>query len=417
MTLRLFFLSIAMMASTSGFASDTTLIFRQLSYSKLFDTAKEENKIVMLYFHFDGCGACFQMEKTVFSDPEVARFYNSNFINFEVNTLKEKGIEVNKVYSIKMHPTYLFLDQSGNELHRIVGVFSPEEFLEQARHIITNGKVLSDYKKQYAAGNRDSDFLFAYCYMLRDAFELDSSIVMDYLNTVEPHDLSEEKNLKFIYEFCVHNSQTFIPFDSPYFSFLKQNKEKFYVYLEKDQVTARIARIINEACYIAIEHKDEPAFKKAIQALEEYDTGEPYLFKETDGRITGIMGIHLVLQTSLAFYDRIGNTVHYNKTLESYISKIWDDENSLNFYAWEVVNSQANAGETNKIKTAIKCSIRSIELNNNYANNDTYAWLLYKSGDQQKALTQAEKTIEIAKKNNENYTETQKLVDLIKTGK
>ena len=28
-----------------------------------------------------------------------------------------------------------------------------------------------------------------------------------------------------------------------------------------------------------------------------------------------------------------------------------------------------------------------------------------------------EKTIEIAKKNNENYTETQKLVDLIKTGK
>ena len=42
-------------------ASDTAIIFRQINYADLFDLAKKEKKAVMLYFHFDGCGACVTM--------------------------------------------------------------------------------------------------------------------------------------------------------------------------------------------------------------------------------------------------------------------------------------------------------------------------------------------------------------------
>ena len=96
----------------SSIASDTTLVLRPVSYSQVFELAKREKKAVLLYFHFDGCGACVKMEKTTFLDKKVADFYNSNFVCLEVNTRKGEGIETNKIYNILLHPSYLFLDEN-----------------------------------------------------------------------------------------------------------------------------------------------------------------------------------------------------------------------------------------------------------------------------------------------------------------
>ena len=47
----------------TAIAADTTITFRQINYSDVFKLAKQEQKHVFLYFHFDGCGACVKMEK------------------------------------------------------------------------------------------------------------------------------------------------------------------------------------------------------------------------------------------------------------------------------------------------------------------------------------------------------------------
>ena len=92
---------------------------------------------------------------------------------------------------------------------------------------------------------------------------------------------------------------------------------------------------------------------------------------------------------------------------------MWDDAEALNSYAWGVYEQE---DDPQTIEAAIACSARSIELDNNYANNDTYSWLLYKAGEESLALEQAHKTIRIAKESGVDYTETQQLIDLI-TGK
>lgn len=395
------------------FASDTTIVFQQVNFADLFELAKKENKGVMLYFHFDGCGACAKMERTTFKDKNVFEYYNSNFINFEINTLKGEGLEINKFYNVKVHPTFLFFDYEGNELHKMVGVFSPEEFYKQANNALLSNKNLTHYKRLYNLGNRQPDFLFDYTYMLRDANELDSTVVNEYLDITNENDYKLEKNIKYIYEFCIHNFNFFIPYNNPRFNFLIKNKEMFYEFVDSNQVKTRIVRILNNAIYKAIEENDEETFKQAIIILKEYDNGEQYIFKEMDGRITSmITNKNLVLSSMLDYYEKIGDISNYFKTLERYISKIWDDADELNNFAWGVYE-QAKENETEKIQTAIKCSVRSIELDNNYANNDTYSWLLYKSGEKKKAVKQAKKTIDIAKKNNQDYSETQKLIDII----
>ena len=402
----------ALLIQLSAVASDTTLVLKQTSYSQVFELAKKEKKTVLLYFHFDGCGACVKMEKTAFVDRKVADFYNSNFVCLEVNTRKGEGIETNKIYNVQLHPTFLFLDSNGKELHKIVGVFSPDEFVLQAQNALNPTKTLTYFKQQYKAGKRDANFLFDYCYRLRDAYELDSLVINEYLNTQSIDDLGKEKNIKFIYEFAVHAFKIPTPFNSIAFNFMLNNRDKFYQYFDKDQVDTRIVWIVNASIYEAIEKQNEILFSKSIEALKPFDTGQTYTFKEMDGRATGmITSKYLVLSYQMEYYEKASNLAKYNDVLRQYLEKIWNDYDALNTFAW---NYYERFEDKSKLEKAVECVERSIVLNSNYANNDTYACLLYKLGKYDKALKQAERAIELAKQKNIDYKETSDLIIKIK---
>jgi thioredoxin-related protein len=393
-------------------ASDTSIILRKVDYSQVFELAKKEKKAILLYFHYDGCGACLKMEKTAFLDGKVVDFYNSNFVSLDVNTKKEEGIEINKIYNVQMHPTFLFLDENGNVLHKIVGVFSPEEFLLQAKNSLNILESLTYFKQQFKDGNRDAEFLFDYCYKLNDAHELDSLVINEYLNTQSISDLSKKKNIKFIYEFAMHDFIITTPFKSSSFNFMLSNRDRFYQYFDKDQVDARIVMIVCSSVYQAIESQDQVLFTKSIDVLEPFDIGHTYFFKEMDGRITGmITDKNLVLTSQMEYYDKSGDSVKYNDALKEYLEKIWNDYGALNTFAW---NYYERFEDKVKLEKAVEFIERSIDLNSNYANNDTYAFLLYKLGKYKKALKQADKAIELANLNNLDYGETTELIEQIK---
>jgi thioredoxin-related protein len=398
----------------SVFASDNTIAFTNVGYNALFATAKREHKGVMLYFHFDGCGACHKMENSVFKDPKVVTFFNKHFVNFEINTYKREGMLINKHFNIHMHPTFILYDTSGNEIHRMVGLFTPEEFYKQASEALFSKKNLTNYNKRYEEGNRQPDFLYEYAYMLRDAQALDSVVVNDYLNAIDTSDYVQKKNLHFMYEFCVHNFKICIPIKNPRFNFMLKNKKLFNELFDSNQVNMRIVWILNSAIYNAIEDKNEKAFTQYIDMLKPYDNGEKRYFKEIDGRTTGMLtSKSLVLLSWLNYYEKINDIPNFHKTGDAYLAKFHDDSEELNNFAWEVCES-TDTLFAEKIKLALRCSIRSIALKDNYANNDTYACLLYRSGDTKNALKQAKKAITLAKKEKEDYGLTELLIDRIK---
>lgn len=399
------------LVATSLFASDTSIVFKTIKYREVFEVARAENKPIMLYFHFDGCGACMTMKKTAFKDPAVAEFYNSNFICLDVNTRKDEGVETNKIYNIQMHPTFLFLDAEGNILHRIVSVFNPEEFLVHGHNAMNPQKQLLSYTQRYDNGNRNPDFLYEYCYMLRDAYQLDSFLINEYLNTQAPNDLHFEKNLKFIFEFAIHKGKVCIPFQSQAYLFMYANRDSFAKYHDLDQINARLMFVTQNEVFKSIEKNDWAAFWKSIEYLKEWDTGMEYSFEETDGRITmWTTNKSLVLSAKLAFYEKTKNALEYDKVLNQLIEQIWDDQEALNSMAWSYY---LRYDDKSKLEFAVRCSERSLSLNSNYANTDTYACLLFKLGYYDKALKQAEKAIQLAKMKNIDYKETSDLVEKI----
>jgi len=88
----------------------------------------------------------------------------------------------------------------------------------------------------------------------------------------------------------------------------------------------------------------------------------------------------------------------------------WNNSGQLNNLAWDVYENETN---NEMLKKAIEWVQRSIELDENYYNTDTYAALLYKTGKYKQALILSKEAINIAKKKNNDYRSTTKLIEQI----
>lgn len=393
-------------------ATDTTLVLEKMPYEQLFETARQQGKSVMLYFHFDGCGACRKMEKTAFRSKEVIGFFKKNYLCFDINTRKGKGIAINEGYGVRMHPTFLFLDAEGKLQHKIVGVFSAEDFLQHARSALESEKTLVQYTRAYEQGRRDPDFLREYCYLLRDAYELDSTLIRTYLATQSREELRQEHNLRFIYEFALYLHQPVLTFDSPAFQLLVEERERFDTLFEPQQVTVRILMLLNRYVYGAIEDGDSLRFEQLLAAMRPYDLGERHFYKEMDGRPTGmIYSPSLTLHARMAWHDKAGNEKAYLAALEAYTEKLWDDPEALNSEAWAFYEQEDDPA---RLQQALRWARRSVELTPRYINTDTLAALLFKLGQYPEALEQAEKALALAKEEGEDASGTKELVGKIR---
>jgi tetratricopeptide (TPR) repeat protein len=128
-------------------------------------------------------------------------------------------------------------------------------------------------------------------------------------------------------------------------------------------------------------------------------TKPPLVLYLDNGKITDAIQNAIVLPYKLVKFGRIKD-----------IKFIWNSSRNLNGLAWE---SYKNETSKDKLEEAKKWIIRSIELNKDYYNVDTYAALLFKTGFYTQALKRAKEAIEIAKKNNIDYKSTSDLINLI----
>jgi len=393
-----------------SFSQDSKINFRNVKHSEIFQIAKKENKPIMIYFHYDGCGGCVKMEKNVFTNAKAAQFYNDNFICYKVNTRKGEGIEINKIYKVKMHPAFFYMDSEGSINHKMVGAFSTVDFIQHGKNSLNPHQTLSYYKTQYKNGNRNANFLLKYSYLLRDAFELDSVVINQYLSTQPYEELAKPENIQYIYEFAVHNFKTNLGINSDSYRFLLHNKEKFAKFFEKDQIDTRIVWIAHSFAMKAAEKLDENLFNQAIDIIKKYENGKRLLYKEMDGRITGAIEVNqLVLYLKMDYYEKTGKNKEYLEAEEKYIKNIWNDWDVLNEIAWRYYDYD----DTSKLKKAKKWAKRSVELTTKYENCDTYAAILLKLSEGKEALHWAEKAAYMAKKDSLDHKYYKEALDLI----
>lgn len=388
-------------------AQSATLDFLSKNYSELKIESQEKDKPILLYFHFDGCGACRKMEKEVFSDSKVIKYYNQKFLLKKLNSRKGEGLEVNKVYGIKMHPAFIFVDAKGAISHSVIGLMEPVEFIAEGDKALCSYDNNKTYDEEYKQGNSKPAFLIEYCHYLKKAKALTPKIVQEYLITQDTSSLYQQANFDFIYEYTIHNGTPYIDESSDAFQFLLKNPDLFYQHYNKRQVNHRIINVLQQATEVAITKNDEGEFFRLIKEIEPYDDGHVYMFQETDGTIGEILySGNLIDNYKLDFYKHIGNEELYNSTFKEYMVKIWNNHEALNQFGQQCAKRKESA----KYPKALKAIQQSIKLQSNYYNNHTYAELLYLSGKTTAATEQAYKAINIGRQQNRDTKPTSQLL-------
>ena len=98
--------------------------------------AEKEGKLIFVDCYTDWCGPCKRMAGTTFKDPEVAKFFNENFINLKVEMEKDSsGPEMARQYKVAAYPTLLILDPSGKLKKTKIGFQDKGSLLAFAKSI------------------------------------------------------------------------------------------------------------------------------------------------------------------------------------------------------------------------------------------------------------------------------------------
>lgn len=96
-----------------------------------YNNALKQDEIIIMDFYADWCIPCKELDAVTFSNNEVIN-RTKDFTLLKVDMTKSISPEVEKLkqqFSIVGVPTILIIDSTGNEVKRITGFVSPEEFL------------------------------------------------------------------------------------------------------------------------------------------------------------------------------------------------------------------------------------------------------------------------------------------------
>ena len=141
------------------FAQTTGIRFEGGTLEAAKQKAAQEGKVLFVDCTAGYCSACRMMEKEVFSDPEVAAFFNEHFISYKLWMDKPEGEAFNETCEIPAYPTLLFMDEKGNILWKEVGGRKKDGFMELARKAYAREK---SNGVRFNEGERDREFVLDY---------------------------------------------------------------------------------------------------------------------------------------------------------------------------------------------------------------------------------------------------------------
>lgn len=370
--------------------------FETGTWSEILAKAKKENKYVFVDAFTTWCGPCKWMDANVFPQAEVGTFFNKNFINAKIDMEKGEGIDLAKKYEVQAYPTYLFVSSDGELVHRAVGSMQADAFIKIASNSLDPEKQYGTLLRRYDKGERSPEFLLNLAMVAKSTYDNKRAqqLADEYLKGQT--NWLEERNLKLIAEFTASP-------ESPYFDFMKKNDEAFKNLIGKDDYEYKMFWAVYNGVPRKLELKREVA-KEDVPAILTKADG---YFDETLPTQAG----KLKHQIRLDLYRMSKDWNSYANEALSYNEKYPStNANELNSLAWNIFE---NVDDKSLLKKALNMALESVKIEEAFYNTDTAANLYFKVGDKAKAKEMAERAIALGKKDNQDTSDTEKLLTQI----
>lgn len=206
------------------------------SWQEVIAKAKEARRIIFMDCYTTWCGPCKMLDRDVFTNDQIADYYNQHFINAKYDMEKGDGITLKEKYGVSAFPTLLFIDPATQEvIHRVAGAGSVEYMMEQARIATDPAVNLKGIKERYEAGEKNARSLSEYVAVLRRASmsaEI-NDVTVEYLSGLTDEQMMMEMNWK------LFESNVIDPLAEPSLRVFA-NREAFEAALGKDRVGKKL---------------------------------------------------------------------------------------------------------------------------------------------------------------------------------
>lgn len=381
-----------------------------LSWKQIQEKAKKENKYIFVDVYTTWCGPCKLMDRDIFPQENVGKFFNTNFINVKVqaDVTKKDSAQVKRWYSdaqtiaatfnIDSFPTYLFFDPKGELVHRINGA-SPtaEEFISKAE------LALSGYTKQkwqFVSGSKEPESilkLMESANLMNDR-EFIPIITNEYLSTQK--DLLTEENLKLI---AASTRKT----TDPGFSVLRLQGDKADLVLGKGESERIVRTVVFDE--IVLPYLRTDGVRKDLGGKMFAYTGkvkESVNWGEVEEKLKtefSDLSEEIMIASKPMYYKWVKNWPEFVSSISSSTDKL--DRKQLNTYANDVFLFCDDLASLEKAVGWSK-SLLVGEHKKNISFLSTYADLLYKTGKKDEAIKIKEQTVALSGVKKSHLTET-----------
>ncbi|MCU0467000.1 MAG: thioredoxin family protein [Arcicella sp.] len=425
--------------SLSSYAEDGIKFFKG-TWAEVQAEAQKQHKLIYVDVFTTWCGPCKMMEKNVFPNSAVGKLFNDHFINYQLDAEKGEGPELAKKYSVQGFPTSLFLNESGEVLHKILGALTVETFLAEANKalvIAKDDKPLAQLETEFKAGKLNAKSIQIFFNKLKGN-QQDISLVLDnYLKELPETAYKNVDVLTLI-------AENVTSFDSKAFEILaKANKKRLGFPVEIGYaIKSGVDRLKREHLKRIIELKDKNEFNHLLSILKtqlsqiplelerlEFEFAEKTQDKEmfqtlANKKIPRLMSLsnESLQKQSLSILNavKIGEKMmKTDTTSEIYLTKTKDLQrvserataDELNSFAWGYFNMVEDKTD---LEEALKWSARSIELDYSANYLDTQANLLFKLGRKKEAIKKMKEAIALTQKDKESTEDFEKTLKRMK---
>ena len=381
-------LPIAVLLIAISFGAQAQIDFKYGSWQEIQAMATEQDKRIMVDAYTDWCTWCQVMDRNTFTDEEVAGFVNEHFVAWKLNMEEGFGVDMAMKYRVMSYPTILFFNNDGELVHKSMGYQDADEFLSEAKEAADSGVI----SPQINPGEFDPGYPDFYKLSFKkekgEAREWPSpEQLQTYL--ADRNDLTDEVSWAVMTRFNMPEK---------YEEFFLSHRNEYSQKYGDDEVRRVVQKLVYDRLKVAMKQRDPQKLKEANLMVDAYLDEDKEFQKLTN---------------KLLYHQRLGEWEQYMEAAESIMAldkKI--EPGAINSMAWTVYKKTPG----NKYaEVAAGWMEPVVEEHENYQYWDTYAALLFKADRFEDARDAANKAIRIGKDKDEDVSETQLLLEKIKS--
>ena len=267
LTFILLFLSLFVFGS---FAADSQssafeIQFREVEskkdWNEILAEAKNKNKLIFADAYTDWCGWCKELDEKVYTDADLASYFNDNFVNIKFNAESDFGSVLAEQMSITAYPTLLYVTPKGLTFEKIEGFVPVEALQAYADQAIENWEVWPSLEVKEKSGTLNPEDYLSLIAITEKMHPLKAAdLANDYISSFSKEDYKVIENIWLLYRY--QNSLDGVPYQ-----FVKNNKAKVIEWHGETEYFDYISSAYNDNLGLAMKYGDTELMERIVSEV------------------------------------------------------------------------------------------------------------------------------------------------------